>query len=113
MLTVSERTVGDVTILDLDGSIRLGDEESQLREAIKGLLAASRKKILLNLDKVDYIDSSGIGALVYSFTTVRRHDGQLKLLHMGRKVRDVLTLTKLLSVFETFEDESQAVNSFK
>jgi len=113
MLTVSERTVDDVTILDLDGSIRLGEEESQLREAIKGLLAADRKKLLLNLDKVDYIDSSGIGALVYSFTTVRRHDGQLKLLHMGRKVRDVLTLTKLLSVFETYEDEAQAVNSFK
>jgi len=113
MLTVSERTVDDVIILDLDGSIRLGEEESQLREAIKGLLAADRKKLLLNLDKVDYIDSSGIGALVYSFTTVRRHDGQLKLLHMGRKVRDVLTLTKLLSVFETYEDEAQAVNSFK
>jgi anti-sigma B factor antagonist len=113
MLNISERRVEDVTILDLDGSIRLGEEESRLRDSVKGLLAAEQKNLLLNLHQVDYIDSSGIGALVYSFTTVRRHEGQLKLLHLTTKVRDVLTLTKLLSVFETYDDEGEAVASFK
>jgi anti-sigma B factor antagonist len=113
MLTISTRNVGDVTILDLDGSIRLGEEESQLRDTIKGLLAAGQKNILLNLEKVDYIDSSGTGALVYSFTTVRRQEGHLKLLHLGARVRDVLSLTKLISVFETHEDEDRAVKSFR
>lgn len=112
MLIVSERTIDDVTILDLEGSIRLGEEESHLRDAVRNLLAAGRTKILLNLDKVDYIDSSGIGALVYSFTTARRHNGQLKLLHLSQRVHDVLTLTKLLSVFETHDDEDEAVKSF-
>lgn len=112
MLTVTQRTIDDVTILDLDGSVRLGEEESHLRETVKDLLAAGRTKILLNLDEVDYIDSSGIGALVYSFTTVRRQNGQLKLLNLSQRVHDVLTLTKLLSVFEEFKDEDQAIKSF-
>ncbi|RMG55746.1 MAG: anti-sigma factor antagonist [Acidobacteria bacterium] len=112
MLTITERTIDDVTILDLDGSIRLGDEESRLRETIKGLLDAGRNKILLNMEKVDYIDSSGIGALVYSFTTVRRHGGQLKLMKLSDRVQDVLTLTKLLSVFDIFNNEEEAVRSF-
>jgi len=112
MLTVMERTIDEVIILDLDGSIRLGEEESHLREAVKTLLAAGRTKIVLNLADVDYIDSSGIGALVYSFTTARRNNGQLKLLHLSQRVHDVLTLTKLLSVFETFDDEDAAVKSF-
>ncbi len=112
MLTITERTIDEVTILDLDGSIRLGDEESRLRDTIKGLLDAGRNKILLNMEKVDYIDSSGIGALVYSFTTVRRHGGQLKLMNLSDRVQDVLTLTKLLSVFDIFNNEEEAVRSF-
>jgi anti-sigma B factor antagonist len=112
MLRVTERTIDDVTILDLDGSVRLGEEESQLRDAVKNLLAAGRTKILLNLDRVDYIDSSGIGALVYSFTTVRRNDGRLKMLRLSQRVNDILTLTKLLSVFETYDDEDEAIRSF-
>ncbi len=112
MLKISERRIDDVTILDLDGSIRLGEEESHLRDAVKNLLAAGQTKLLLNLEQVDYIDSSGIGALVYSFTTARRHDGQLKLLNLTQRVHDVLTLTKLLSVFEEFKDEDEAIKSF-
>lgn len=112
MLTMMERTIDDVTILDLSGSIRLGEEEATLREKVKSLLAAGRTKILLNLEQVDYIDSSGIGALVYSFTTARTHGGYLKLLNLSQRVHDVLTLTKLLSVFEEFKDEDEAVKSF-
>lgn len=112
MLTITQRTIDDVTILDLNGSIRLGEEESHLRETVKNLLADGRTKIILNLDEVDYIDSSGIGALVYSFTTARRHNGHLKLLNLSQRVHDVLTLTKLLSVFEAFDDEDKALKSF-
>jgi anti-sigma B factor antagonist len=112
MLTITERNIDDVTILDLQGSVRLGEEESHLRETVKSLLTSGRTKIVLNLEDVDYIDSSGIGALVYSFTHVRRQDGQLKLLNLSQRVHDVLTLTKLLSVFEEFKDEDAAVKSF-
>lgn len=112
MLTMMERMIDDVTILDLSGSIRLGEEEAHLREKVKSLLAAGRTKILLNLEQVDYIDSSGIGALVYSFTTARKQGGYLKLLNLSQRVHDVLTLTKLLSVFEEFKDEDEAVRSF-
>lgn len=112
-LNISERQAGDVTILDLNGKITIGEGSVALRSAIRRLLGEGKKKILLNLGQVGYIDSSGIGELVSSFTTVNRENGQLKLLNLTQKVQDLLAITKLLTVFDTFDSESDALNSYE
>jgi anti-sigma B factor antagonist len=112
-LNIEERQAGDVTILDLDGEIRIGGGSTELRSAIRRLAADGKKKILLNLGRVRYIDSSGIGELIASYTTVQRDKGQLKLLNLTEKVQDLLVITKLLTVFDVYEDESEALRSFK
>lgn len=112
-LTINERQNGDVTILDLSGKITIGEGSVQLREAVRKLLEEGKKKILLNLGNVTYVDSSGIGELVSSYTTTSNHGGQLKLLNLTKKIRDLLMITKLLTVFETFDDEASAIASFK
>jgi anti-sigma B factor antagonist len=112
-LTVKERQVGEVTILDLSGKITIGEGSVQLRETVRRLLDESKKKILLNLGDVSYVDSSGIGELVSSYTTTNNNGGQLKLLNLTRKIQDLLMITKLLTVFETFDSEDAAVSSFK
>lgn len=111
-LNISERQAGDVTILDLNGKITIGEGSVALRSAIRRLLGEGKSKILLNLGEVGYIDSSGIGELVSSFTTVNRESGQLKLLNLTQKVQDLLAITKLLTVFDTFDSESDALNSY-
>lgn len=111
-LNISERQAGDVTILDLNGKITIGEGSVALRSAIRRLLGEGKKKILLNLGNVGYIDSSGIGELVSSFTTVNRENGQLKLLNLTQKVQDLLAITKLLTVFDTFDSEQDALNSY-
>lgn len=111
-LNISERQAGDVTILDLNGKITIGEGSVALRSAIRRLLGEGKSKILLNLGQVGYIDSSGIGELVSSFTTVNRENGQLKLLNLTQKVQDLLAITKLLTVFDTFDSESDALNSY-
>jgi len=111
-LTINQRQSGDVTILDLSGRITIGEGSVQLREAVKELLGSGNKKILLNLGNVSYVDSSGIGELVSSYTTTSNQGGQLKLLNLGKKIKDLLMITKLLTVFQTFEDEQQAVGSY-
>ena len=111
-LTINQRQAGDVTILDLSGRITIGEGSVQLREAVKELLGSGNKKILLNLGNVSYVDSSGIGELVSSYTTTSNQGGQLKLLNLGKKIKDLLMITKLLTVFQTFEDEQQAVASY-
>ena len=111
-LTINQRQDGDVTILDLSGKITIGEGSVQLREAVKELLGSGNKKILLNLGNVSYVDSSGIGELVSSYTTTSNQGGQLKLLNLGKKIKDLLMITKLLTVFQTFEDEQQAVGSY-
>jgi anti-sigma B factor antagonist len=111
-LTINERPAGDVTILDLSGKITIGEGSVQLREAVKDLLTSGKKKILLNLGGVSYVDSSGIGELVSSYTTASNQGGQLKLLNLGKKIKDLLMITKLLTVFQTYEDEQEAVSSF-
>jgi len=111
-LTINQRQAGDVTILDLSGRITIGEGSVQLREAVKELLGSGNKKILLNLGNVSYVDSSGIGELVSSYTTTSNQGGQLKLLNLGKKIKDLLMITKLLTVFQTFEDEQQAVGSY-
>jgi|SRR5579871_1004664 anti-sigma B factor antagonist len=111
-LTIQSREVGHVTILDIRGRITLGDEIGQLRDAVHKLVEEGKKKIILNLAHVDYIDSSGVGELVGCFTTVRNAGGELKLLNLSQKVHDVLHVTKLYTVFDIRDDEFNAVKSF-
>ena len=112
-LEVKERQAGDVTILDMNGAVRIGEGSVALREAIRGLADAEKKKILLNLAGVKYIDSSGIGELIANYTTVSRQGGQLKLLNLTDKIQSLLVITKLLTVFDVFEDEAEALKSFQ
>ncbi|HEX3560689.1 MAG TPA: STAS domain-containing protein [Pyrinomonadaceae bacterium] len=112
-LNIRERQAGDVTILDLEGKITIGEGSVSLRSAIRRLIEEGKKKILLNLAGVGYVDSSGIGELVSSYTTIGREGGQLKLLKLTQKIRDLLGITKLLTVFDTYDDEAEALNSFK
>jgi anti-sigma B factor antagonist len=109
---LASRQVGDVTVLDLAGRITLGEGASAFREKIRELANKGDKKILLNLGDVSYIDSSGIGELVSGFTTVTNSGGQLKLVGLSKRVKDLLQITKLYTVFEAFDDEAQAVRSF-
>jgi anti-sigma B factor antagonist len=111
-MTITTREVSHVTIVDINGRITLGDETGQLRDTVHGLIAEGKKKIILNLARVDYIDSSGVGELVSSFTTVRNSGGDLKLLSLSKKVHDILNVTKLYTVFDVKEDEFTAVKSF-
>jgi anti-sigma B factor antagonist len=112
-LNISERQVGDVTILDMDGKITIGEGSVALRTAIRRLLEEGKKKILLNLAKVGYIDSSGIGELVSSYTAINKESGELKLLNLTQKLQDLLTITKLLTVFDVYESEEEALKSYK
>ncbi len=111
-IKLNTRQVGDVTVVDLAGRITLGEGSSTLRDSLKELIAKGEKKILLNLGDVTYIDSSGIGELVSGFTTVTNQGGMLKLLGLNKRVKDLLQVTKLYTVFEAFEDEAEAVRSF-
>lgn len=111
-MTITTREVSHVTIVDIDGRITLGDELGELRDTIRQLVTAGKKKIILNLAKVDYIDSSGVGELVGSYTTVRSAGGELKLMNLTQKVHDVLNVTKLYTVFDIKDDEFTAVKSF-
>lgn len=112
-LDVRERQAGDVTILDLSGSVRMGEGCITLRNSIRGLADEGKKKILLNLASVKNVDSSGIGELIANYTTVTRDGGQLKLLNLTEKIRDLLVITKLLTVFDAYDDEPEALNTFK
>ena len=109
---LSIRQVGDVTVIDATGRITLGEGASTFRDTVRDLAAKGDKKILLNLSDVTYIDSSGIGELVSGFTTITNHGGVLKLLGLSKRVKDLLQITKLYTVFEVFDDESTAVRSF-
>ncbi len=111
-MDLSTREVSHVTIVDLSGRITLGEETGQLRDTVRKLIADGKKKIILNLAQVDYIDSSGVGELVSSFTAVRNAGGELKLLNLTKKVQDILNVTKLYTVFDVKEDEFNAVKSF-
>jgi anti-sigma B factor antagonist len=111
-MTITTREVSHVTIVDINGRITLGDETGNLRDTIRKLIDQGKKKIVLNLANVDYIDSSGVGELVSSYTTVRNSGGELKLLSLTKKVQDVLYVTKLYTVFDIKDDEFTAVKSF-
>ena len=106
------RQVGDVSVVDVAGRITLGEGSSAMRDALRDMVAKNQKKILLNLGEVSYIDSSGIGELVSGFTTVTNSGGQLKLLNLNKRVKDLLQITKLYTVFDVHEDEAGAIRSF-
>ena len=112
-LDIKERQAGDVTILDLNGAIRMGEASIALRSAMRRLVEDGKNKILLNLGSVKHMDSSGIGELIANYTTVTRGGGQLKLLNLTDKIQDLLVITKLLTVFDVYEGEAEALNSFK
>ena len=107
------RQVDSVTVVDVSGRITLGEACKELREVIRGELGKGHKNLLLNLGDVTYIDSSGIGELVSAFTAVSNQGGQLKLLHLTKKVHDLLQITKLYTVFDVRDDEAEAISSFK
>ncbi len=109
---LTTRQVGDVTVIDATGRITLGEGASTFRDMIRDLATKGNKKLLVNLGDVSYIDSSGIGEMVSGFTTVTNHGGQLKLLSLSKRVKDLLQITKLYTVFEVFDDEASAVRSF-
>jgi len=112
-LDLKERQAGDVTILDLSGSVRMGEGSVQLRDSIRHLVDQGKKKVLLNLAGVKYIDSSGIGELIANYTTISRQGGQLKLLNLTDKIQNLLVITKLLTVFDAYDNEAEALQSFQ
>jgi len=111
-IKLSTRQVGDVSVVDVAGRITLGEGSSALRDLLREMVGKAQKKILLNLGDVSYIDSSGIGELVSGFTTVTNQGGQLKLLNLTKRVKDLLQITKLYTVFDVHDDEAAAVRSF-
>ena len=112
-LRATHRDASQCTGVDLSGKITLGEGSALLRKTVRGLLDEKRHHIVLNLADVDYIDSSGIGELVSAYTTVKGRGGDLKLLHLTKKVHDLLQLTKLFTVFEVYTEESAALSSFR
>ena len=111
-MQISQRTVGDVTIVDLNGKMTLGEGDELLRDKVNSLIQQGLRKIILNLSEVPYIDSAGLGEIVRTYTTVSRQGGSLKLLNLTKRIQDLLAITKLLTVFETFENEQDAIKSF-
>jgi anti-sigma B factor antagonist len=111
-MQIDERTMGDVVVLDLKGRVMLGEGDEVLKDKVNSLLNQGKKKIVLNLAEVPYIDSAGLGEVVRTFTTVSRQGGQLKLLNLTKRITDLLAITKLLTVFDTYDSENDAVQSF-
>jgi anti-sigma B factor antagonist len=111
-MQIDERPVGDVIVLDLKGKVTLGDGDQLLKDKINSLVNQGQRKILLNLEGVPYIDSAGLGEIVRTYTTVSRQGGSLKLVNLTKRITDLLSITKLLTVFETFDSENEAVRSF-
>ena len=112
-MQIAERESGAVTILDLSGRITLGEDGNLLKDKLQSLLHQGKKSILFNLGQVSYVDSAGLGAIVSAYTTVTREGGTLKLANITKKMQDLLSITKLLTVFETFDSEDEAVRSYK
>jgi anti-sigma B factor antagonist len=111
-MQISERNNGGVVVLDLKGKITLGEGDELLKDKVNSLVNQGQKKIVLNLAEVPYIDSAGLGEIVRTYTTVSRQGGSLKLLNLTKRITDLVSITKLLTVFETFDSENEAVRSF-
>ena len=112
-MQIAERESGAVTVLDLSGRITMGEDGNLLKDKLQSLLHQGRKNILFNLEQVSYVDSAGLGAIVSAYTTVTREGGSLKLANVTKKLQDLLSITKLLTVFETFDSEDEALRSYK
>lgn len=112
-MQISERQSGSVTVLDLSGKVTLGEDSTLLKDKLQSLLHQGRKNLVLNLAEVSYVDSAGLGALVSAYTTVTREGGSLKLVNVTKRLQDLLSITKLLTVFETFDSEDEALRSFR
>ncbi|HLE69694.1 MAG TPA: STAS domain-containing protein [Vicinamibacteria bacterium] len=112
-MKIDERAVDGVTVLDLQGKMLIGEGDELLREKVNQLVENGTEKIVLNLAEVPYVDSAGLGEIVRCYTTVSRKNGKLKLLHLTKRIHDLLSITKLLTVFETYDTEEEAVKSFK
>ncbi len=111
-MEIQERTLQDVVVLDLKGKLTIGEGDELLKERISNLVQQGHRKLLLNLEGVPYVDSAGLGEIVRTYTTVSRQGGKLKLVNLTKRITDLLSITKLLTVFETYESEDEAVNSF-
>jgi anti-sigma B factor antagonist len=111
-LAIAQRTIEGITILDLKGRLIVGEAVTVLREKVRELAASGSTNVILNLEGVDYIDSTGLGTLVICFTSLQKAGGALKILHLSKRNIELLVLTKLSTVFEVFNDEQDAVNSF-
>ena len=111
-MQIEERIVDGVTILDLKGKMTLGEGDELLKDKINSLMNQGRGKILLNLEGVPYIDSAGLGEIVRTYTTVSRQGGTMKLVNLTKRITDLLAITKLLTVFETYDSESEALQSY-
>jgi len=111
-MTIQERASGSVTILDLNGKLVLGDGDTLLKDKIHSLMFQSRKQIVLNMGNVSFVDSTGLGALVATYVTAKNNGGQIKLVNLTKRLHDLLVISKLVNVFETFDSEDEAVRSF-
>ena len=112
-MQITERQSGSVTVLDLSGKVTLGEDSTLLKDKLQSLLHQGKKNVIFNLEQVSYVDSAGLGALVSAYTTVTREGGSLKLVNVTKRLQDLLSITKLLTVFETFDSEDEALRSFK
>jgi anti-sigma B factor antagonist len=111
-MQIDERVVGDVTVLDLKGKLTLGEGDQQLRDKVSTMILEGHKKLLFNLEAVPYIDSAGLGEIVKTYTTVKRQGGSLKLVNLTKRIEDLLLITKLLTVFEVYDNEADALKSY-
>lgn len=111
-MEIQERTVQDVVVLDLTGKLTIGEGDELLKERISNLVQQGHRRLLLNLEDVPYVDSAGLGEIVRAYTTVSRQGGKLKLVNLTKRITDLLAITKLLTVFDTYESEDEAVKSF-
>ena len=112
-LKMTDREVDGITVVSMDGRIVLGEESNALRERVRGMLGAKKTKIILDMGNVTYIDSAGLGTLVATYHSARQQGATMKLVNLGQKFKEVLQVTKLLTVFEVHDTEAAAVSSFK
>lgn len=112
-MEIQERVLENVVVVDLNGKLTIGEGDELLREKINSLMQQGHTNLLLNLGEVPYVDSAGLGEIVRTFTTVKHQGGTLKLINLTKRIKDLLTITKLLTVFDTYDSEAEAVGSFK
>ena len=112
-MEIQERVLENVVVVDLNGKLTIGEGDALLREKINSLMQQGHTNLLLNLGEVPYVDSAGLGEIVRTFTTVKHQGGTLKLVNLTKRIKDLLTITKLLTVFDTYDSEAEAVGSFK